>query len=134
MSRGLGPLQKAILRELASYDDRYTLEITRYACAVPVRPDGYRHRVDITEAQHSATRRALLALERRGLVFRQPGRSPQGEVIWMDRKHARAYVRRVLETLGAGVLAKHPRLLELARGKRDPEPPDWFDPDLPLPL
>ena len=52
----------------------------------------------------------------------------------MDREHARDYARNELETSDAQALAKHPRLLELARGKRDPEPPDWFDPDLPLPL
>ena len=134
MSRGLGPLQKAVLRELARYEDRYTFEIASYACNVPVRPDGYRHSADVTKAQHSATRRALLALERRGLVFRKPGRSPRGEVIWMDRKHARHYARRELEASGAQAFAKHPRLLELARGQRAAEASDWLDFELPLPI
>jgi hypothetical protein len=104
------------------------------AYKIPPRADGHFKVTDVTLAQHAATCRALLALERRGLAFRQPGRSPRGEVIWMDQEHARAYACRTLETSGAQALAKHPRLLELARGKRVAEPPDWFDPDLPLPL
>ena len=124
MSRGLGPLQKAILQELARYEDRYTLEIASYACKVPRRPNGTVHPDDVTKAQHSNIRRALLALEHRGLVFRKPGRSSQGEVIWMDREHARDYARSELETSDAQTLAKHPRLLELARGKRAAEASD----------
>ncbi len=134
MSRGLGSLQKAVLRELARYEDRYTLEIASYACKVPRRPNGTVHPDDVTKAQHSNVRRALLALERRGLVFRKPGRSPRGEVIWMDREHARDYACRELETSGAQVLMKHPRLLELTRGKRATEASDWLDFELPLPI
>jgi hypothetical protein len=134
MSRGLGPLQKAILQELSTLEDRYTLELAVLAYNIPPRGDGRFPYEAVTKAQHTNTRRALLALERRGLVFRKPGRSSQGEVIWMDREHARDYARRELETSGAQVLMKYPRLLELARGKRAAEASDWLDFDLPLPI
>ena len=78
MSRGFGLVQRAILAALAGGEALGTIDLVGEVYGVARAPDGYLY---YEYAQHAAVRRALLGLEKKGLVTRA-GR--ERAVIWQS--------------------------------------------------
>jgi hypothetical protein len=113
MSRGLGPLQRAILAALAAGPGLTSFDLAAQVYRVPVRADG---RWSVSNAQRAAVRRALSSLQRRGLTF-QCGRNRQGRAAWMTREQAERHAESMPAVLGTRSSVRRARL---ARARYSP--------------
>ena len=96
MSRDLGKVQRALLATLQPQPVLTSFDLAAQVYRVLVGPDG---RWSVSNTQRTAVRRALSALQRRGLAF-QIGGNRQGRVAWMTREQAERYAVHVAGIMG----------------------------------
>jgi len=107
MSRGLGKVQRALLAILQQQPALTSFELAAQVYRVLVEPDG---RWSVSNTQRTAVRRALSALQRRGLAL-QIGRNRQGRAAWMTREQAEHYAVHVAGMMGTRSASRQARRL-----------------------
>jgi len=96
MSRGLGRLQRAVLKLLEENRHFDTREIAELAHAVEPDENGV---CVVTDAQYVSVRRALAALARQGMAMRT-FRGPDGRQRWANLRFTLDYRARVEAAFG----------------------------------